>query len=569
MQGNPVDAYKLAVTSGDVPAGTYHRLACARHLEDRERKKTTRFPYQFDDARAADVVEFFAELKHYKTEWAGEPILLEPWQVFIVGSIFGWVRKQAPHPRRFRKAYVEIPRKNGKSVLGAGMSLYATFAEGEPGAEGYVVATKRDQAKDIVFHDAKWFVMRSKLSKQIFPSGKWESASNLHSNFTGSKLQALSKDHDSMDGLNVHFCLLDEFHAQKDRGIIDVMETAMGARRQPLMVEITTAGSDPLSPCGVEHDYACKLVDGTITDETFFAFIAHADEGDDPFAEATWRQANPNYGVSVKPEDLQALARKARNMPSALATFRQKRLNIWINTATPWYSMAGWRQGQSTEDDWVDDLAGQPCWIGVDLSSVADLSAVVAAFLPEYDGAPWRLLSRFFTPEDGLDERELQARAPYRQWVDEGHILPNDGNRIDQNLIKKVILEACDTYNVQRVGFDPWNADKLITEINEEWREDIAITIPQNFANMNKASQDSLADVAGGRVDTGGNPVQEWMFSNAVFITDSYGNIRPTKDPKKSRGRIDGVVAAIMAMRLAATEPVEPEIDPRVGVLVW
>ena len=518
----PVGAYARAVQSGRVPAGKYHRLACVRHLADRKREKTARYPYRFDGVRAAKVVRFFLNLKHYKGEWAGEPIVLQPWQVFIVGSVFGWVHKKTGL-RRFRKAYVEIPRKNGKSVLGAGVILYVTFADGEPGAEGYVTATKYDQAR-IVFDFAKKMVKTSALKSHIHTSVR-----NMHQESTGSKLEPLSADHDSMDGLNVHACVLDEFHAQKDRGIIDVIETAMGSRRQPLLFEITTSGSDPLSPCGVEHDYARKVLDGVIGDETFFAFIAHADEGDDPFKAATWKKANPNYNVSVKPDDLKALARKAKHMPSALATFQQKRLDIWINTATPWLNLEGWRAGQTGDD--AAELLGRTCWGGLDLSSKTDLSALALAFQPEEAGERWRLLCWFFTPEDGLEEREQQARAPYRQWVDEGHILTNDGTRIDQDFIRQTIHEVRSRYDVQRIGADPWNAEHLIRELNDEWEEDRVVVVDQNFKQLSDASKELGAEVAGGRVDAGGNPVMDWMVSNVVVVTDNNENIRPTKDP--------------------------------------
>ena len=557
---NPVDAYARSVKSGKVPAGKYHRLACVRHLEDRKREKTARYPYRFDAGKAAKVVQFFALLKHYKGEWSGQPIVLEPWQVFIVGSVFGWVHKKTGL-RRFRKSYVEIPRKNGKSLLAAGMILYGTFFDGEPGAEGYVAAMKRDQAK-IVFGDAKKLVQTSGLRSRIKVN-----VGNMHQEATASKLEPLSSEHDSMDGLNVHICILDEFHAQKVRGIIDVMETAMGARRQPHLFEITTAGDDPLSPCGVEHDYACRLLTGIFKDETFFTFIAHADEGDDPFKVATWKKANPNYGISVKPEDLRALAKKARQMPSALATFRQKRLNVWVNTSTPWLNLEGWRKGQS---EWEPDiLAGRACWGGTDLSSKADLSAFVLVFPPVPDDSVWRLLCWFFTPEDEVELHAQRARAPYQQWIDEGYIAANPGTRIDQNVILETIREAAGTYNLQFVGFDPWNAEKLVTDLNESWGDERAVVIDQTFKQLSDPSKEFEVEVAAGRVDAGGNPVMAWMVANVVIIMDGNANIRPTKDPKKSRGRIDGVVAAIMGIKLAISQPEEPEVSMEVGVLTW
>ena len=545
---NPFDAYATAVTAGRRLAGKYHLAGCRRHLEDRQREGASRFPYVFDVDRAAKAVRFFGGLRHYKGEWAGQPIRLEPWQQFIVGSVFGWVHQETGL-RRFRKTYAEVPRKNGKSLLAAGIALRLTFFDGEPGAEGYCAATKRDQAK-IVFGDAKRLVQTSGLKSRIDVH-----VANLHRDATACKLEPLSADHDSMDGLNVHACILDEFHAQKDRGIVDVIETAMGARRQPHLFAITTAGSDPLSPCGEEHDYACKVLDRVITDETFFAFLAHADvgddttPGDDPFATRTHRKANPNYGVSVKPEDLKALATKAKHMPSALASFKQKRLNIWTTAATPWLNLERWKAGQSDWDS--EELLGRPCWGGVDLSSKTDLSAFVLVFPPDEGRERWRLLPWFFTPEDGLAERAHQARAPYQRWVDEEYLTTNTGNRIDQSVIKAAILEAASLYDVQCVGFDPWNIGNLATDLIAELGEDRVVEVPQNITQLTEPSKEFEAEVGAGRMDAAGHPVLTWNVSNAVVMRDSNDNIRPTKDPKKSRGRIDGMVAAIMGLKLA------------------
>ena len=539
---NPVDAYARRVVAGRVPSGKYHRLACKRHLEDRKREGTRGFPYRFEANRASLIVEFFAELKHYKGEWAGQQIILEPWQAFTLGSVFGWI-----HPatgfRRFRKSYNEIPRKNGKSLMAAGVILYAAFFDHEPGAECYCAAMKRDQAR-IVWGDAKKLVQMSGLKSRIQVN-----VGNLRREDTASKLEPLSADHDSMDGLNVHACVLDEYHAQKDRGIVDVIETAMGSRRQPLLFAITTAGSDALSPCGEEHDYACKVLDRVVTDETFFAFMTNADEDDDPFAVTTWKKANPNYDVSVKPDDLHALARKAKHMPSALAAFRQKRLNIWANASMPWLNIERWRDGQS---DWTaDELVGRPCWGGVDLSSKTDLSAFVLLFPPATSTERWRLLPWFFTPEDGIEDRGLEARAPYQLWVEQGHLKTNSGNRIDQEVIKATILEAAKRYDMQAIGFDPWNIGNLATDLQEPLGEDRIIEVPQNITQLTEPSKEFEAEVGAGRMDAARHPILTWNVANAVVMRDSNDNIRPTKNPKRSRGRIDGVVATIIALKLS------------------
>ena len=247
---NVVDAYAQSIVSGALPAGKYHKLACARHLRDRAREGTPEFPYRFDLEKAMLFFRFAEKLKHYKGEWAGQTIHLEPWEQFITGSVLGWVHAKTGN-RRFRTAFTQVPRKNGKTLIAAIMLLYLTFFDGESGAEGYSVATKRDQSK-IVFNDCKQLVQSSGLKKRIKVM-----VANLHREDTASKLEPLGADHDSTDGLNPNVVVVDEMHAMKDRGMLDVMETATGARRQPMIYEITTFGDDPVSPWGDQHDYAC------------------------------------------------------------------------------------------------------------------------------------------------------------------------------------------------------------------------------------------------------------------------------------------------------------------------
>ena len=558
MAPHVIDRYAAAIVAGAVPAGQYHRLACVRHQRDRAREGTSAFPYVFDADRADRFVRFAAQLRHYKGQWAGQRIVLQPHQVFRLGSLFAW-RHPATGLRRFRTAYHEIPRKNGKSLEAALVALYVTFFDGEPGAEGYCIATKREQAR-IVWNDCKRLVQSSGLKSRIKVL-----TANLNREVTASKLEPLGADRDSTDGLNPHLVVIDEAHAMKHRGLIDVMETATGSRRQPLIDWITTAGTDPFSPCGDEHAYACQVLDGVIDDDTLFAFIAHADTDDDPWLESTWRKANPNFGVSVLPADLEALATKARHMPPAAAAFKQKRLNLWVQTLTPWLSLDGWRRGQSTS--WtLEDMRGAPCYIGIDLSSKIDLTAVVLVFPPTPARATWRLVPWCLTPADTLADRAHRDRAPYQTWLTPGRLgqtlRTNPGNRIDQDLVQALVLEARDRFDLRQVGIDPYNAGNLIQHLTDAGVT--AVEVPQNMPQMSGPSKDFEADVLDGLVDAGDDPLMTWSVANVRVERDGKDNLYPTK--KRSRGRIDPVIGALIGRKLA-TAPVAPE--PAYQLLVF
>lgn len=436
------------------------------------------------------------------------------------------------------------------SLEAAIVALYVAFFDFEPGAEGYCIATKREQAK-IVFNDCKRLVQSSGLRSRIAVL-----TSNLHRDDTASKLEPLGADRDSTDGLNPNLIINDEFHAQKNRGMLDVMETATGARRQPLNFQITTAGSDPQTPCGDQHDYACKILDGVLTDDTFFAFVAHADLDDDWTAETTWRKANPNYGVSVLRDDLRALVTKARHMPPAAAAFKQKRLNLWVNADAPWLSLEGWRRGQHL--DWTpESMRGRRCWIGVDMSSKIDLTAVALVFEPSELAPQWRILIHCLTPEDTLVERAHRDRAPYPLWVERGILRTNPGKRIDQDVVIEIVHEASALYDVQQVGVDPWNAGNLVKDLLDAGYQ--AVEIPQNLHQMSLPAKDFEADVLDGLIDAGGNPLMEWCVSNVVVQPDNKDNIYPVK--KKSRGRIDPVIATLLARKLAGLDAAEPPAE--------
>lgn len=545
---NTVDSYARDVVAGRVPAGKYHKLACVRHLKDREREATAGFPYRFDLEKANRFVRFAERLKHYKGEWAGQFIKLQPYQLFRLGSIFGWVHAETGL-RRFRNAYHELPRKQGKSLEAAVITLYVTFFDGEGGAEGYCAATKREQAL-IVFNDCKKLVESSGLKERLTVQ-----VSNIHNDKTASKLEPLSADYNSMDGLNPNMVNIDEMHAHKTRGVIDVLETATGARRQPLVNKITTAGDDPVSPCGDEHDYACKVLDGLLHDESYFAFIAHADDTDDWTLPETAAKANPNYGVSVNPDDLIGKVTKAQNIPSAAAAYKQKHLNLWVNATAPCLSVEGWKKGQS---DWNPlDLKGERCFVGIDLASKIDLCAMSLVFPPTETRPSIRVVQHLWTPEDTLRDRAHADRAPYPTWVAQGWLTTMSGTRVDHQIIREVLATARGLYHIAQIGFDPWHADTLIDQLVKQdgFAEEQVIAVPQTVAGRGSADARLKAEVLAGKIDARGCPVTAWAASNVAEIVDSKGNILFTK--KKSRGRIDPVIALSTGVALWLRAPVQ------------
>lgn len=554
---SPVDTYARDVVAGRIQAGKYHRLACQRHLNDRARENTAAFPYRFEWPHAERFLRFARLMKHYKgRQFAGQPFAPTEFQVFRLGCIFGWRHAQTGL-RRFTTAYNELPRKQGKSFEAALVAVYVTFFEGEPGAEGYCIATKEKQAR-IVFDAAKKMVKASGLSNRITIFAK-----NLHNEVREQKLEPLGSDSETTDGLNPHLIVSDEMHAFKTRGLLDVVESATGARMNPLHFQITTAGNDMVSVCGDQHHYACQILDGVLEEDastvSFFACIAHADVGDDWLDERTWQKANPHWGISVNPEDMRKLAAKAKNMPSAAAEFQQKRLNLWVNSDLPWLSLDGWRAGQSavTREALIESLKGQTCYTAIDLSSKIDLAAVASIFPPAGDREKWALLVHAFTPEDTLPERAHRDRAPYKTWVEQGWLTTTPGNRIDYDPIRDLISELDTLFDQRQIGYDPWNAGNLHANLIEDgFDAEQVIEIPQTMNHMSAPSKDFEADVLDGLIDGGNNPLLAWCVSNVVVQRDGKDNIYPVK--KKSRGRIDPVVAAIMARKLAGREEPAP-----------
>jgi phage terminase large subunit-like protein len=333
-----------------------------------------------------------------------------------------------------------------------------------------------------------------------------------------------------------------------------------------LIYEITTFGSDPVSPWGDQYEYSCKILDGVLADETFFTFTTHADVTDDWTSEEAARKANPNFGISVKPDDLAAKVLKAKGIPAAAATYKQKHLNLLVNATSPCLSLDGWRRGQS---DWTpEDMAGQSCYVGIDLASKIDLAALSVLFPPTEERPTWRLLQHIWTPEDTLAERAHRDRAPYGVWAEQGWLTTSPGTRIDAQAVREAVIALRDTYgfDVERIGFDPWHSDQLITQlVNEDgFSESQVLAVPQTFAGMSSACLHLQAEILDGKVDARRCPVTAWAVSNVAGQRDGKDNLMFAKG--KSRGRIDPVIAATIAVALWKKNPVERSVYETSGI---
>ena len=525
--------YVDSVSQGREGAGRWERLAVARYVRDLEEGAGRGI--WFDEAAALRACRFFSFLKHSKGEWAGTTIQLEPWQLFNTWNLFGW--RRADGFRRFRTGYTEVARKNGKTTWAAGIGLYLMDADGEPGAEVYTAAVKRDQAR-IAHQEATRMVKSSPLLRKRIRVFK----DNLHNEKTASKFEPLGRDADSTDGLNVQGAIVDEVHAHPNRDMWDVLETATGSRRQPLIVGITTAGFDRQSLCWELHEYSERVLEGSHGDDSWFGAIYAVEPEDDPFDESVWRKANPNLGISVKLDDMRRLASKAQEMPSALNAFLRLRLNRWTQSITRWMPIDAWERCGAHVD--ADGLRGRTCYGGLDLSSTTDISALVWVFPPEGTGDVFQVLCRFFIPEESMRERSRRDRVPYDSWVRQGLMTATPGNVIDYSYILAQIDEDAQRFDIAEIAFDRWGATRIVQDLEEGGL--VVAGFGQGFASMSPPMKELEKLVLSGGIRHGGNPVLTWMAGNLVAREDPAGNIKP--DKQKSTEKIDGMVSLIMGL---------------------
>lgn len=543
-------------------AGKYERLCWERHERDLalcHRPEGHPKGFTFDaeaGQRAVDFIEKYC--RHYEGELAGTLIVLKEWQRAIYRAVFGWMR--ADGTRRFRTAYIEIPRKNGKSVKGSGTGLYLTVADGEGGAQVYSAATKKDQAK-IVHDGATRMVKASPELKRFLRTFR----NNISCERMGSKFEPLGADSSTLDGLNTHGLIEDETHAHTDRHVHDVLVTSMGARRQPLAWIITTAGVyDPESIGWELHERAVQVLEGALDDDTFFAFIAAADAGDDYTKPETWYKANPNLGVSLKFDYMAEQCERAKTTPSYLNTFLRYHLNVWTEQRERWIPVEAWNACERLVDPVA--LKGQVCCAGLDLSSKLDLTALALCF-PTAGG--FDFLFRFWCPEDTIIERAKKDRVPYDAWARDGWLTPTPGNVVDYSFPRAALAELATTYQIAEVAYDPWNATQTALDLQADGLT--CVEFRQGFGSMSEPSKEFekivVAKQAAHVTEAGINPLMRWCLSNVAIKRDPADNIKP--DKSRAAGRIDGVVAAIMALgRAIHYRAAGPSIYESRGVVV-
>lgn len=555
-------AYEDGVIDGSILACKWVRLACARNRRDRERSAAGELAYVFDDAAAVRRCFLSEQFPHTKGPLAfvkgqdddgrnaWNTITLEPWQVWLQSTVFGWKRRGA-NLRRFKVVLILVPRKNAKSTLGAVNINLALTDDGESGAEVYSAATTRDQAK--VSAEIAWeMARRTPAFREHFGIRIGaKTTRTLEVSETASKFSPLSADAHSLDGLNVSFALIDELHAHKTRAVWDVLDTATGARAQPMLYAITTAGADVHGICYEKLEYLHKVLEGHLEDEEFFGVNYTIDDGDQWDDERVWGKANPNLGVSVSLDDLRRKARAAKQSPEARNNFLTKHGNVWVTAEDPCLSVEGWKAGQSK--GWrpaleVPELRHEPCWVGIDLAKKVDLCALTFAFPPTVGRPRWRWLQQIWTPKATLRERALRDKVPYEKWVEQGWLLPYEGTSVDTRVVLDAILAAREFYDLQIIGYDPWHSDTIVDSLKKDhgFSDERVLPVAQTYAGMSAACLYVQARTLAGEIDAGGCPVTAQAVAVAVANVDGKENLMFAKG--KCRGRIDPLISGTIAV---------------------
>lgn len=564
---DPATQYASEVHSGQRIAGPDIRNACARHLRDLVEGPSRGLFWDLKEANKA--IRFYrAVLKLNGGEFEGQPFELLPWQKFIVGSIFGW--KGSDGYRRFRVVYVESGKGSGKSPLAAGVGLKGLVSDNEARAEVYAAATKKDQAM-ILFRDAVAMVQQSpELTKRLASSGTGMNIWNLAYLKTGSFFRPISSD-DGQSGPRPHMALIDEVHEHKTNMVVEMMRAGTKSRKQALIFMITNSGSNKRGPCWEYHEYGSKVASGALVDDGFFAYICSLDEGDDPIQdESCWFKSNPSLQDADLPgmKYLREQVTEARGMPSKEAMVRRLNFCEWTGAESPWISWDVWSQAEERVP--MSLLRNRPCVGGLDLSSTTDLTAFVLLFYPTYEDPHWRLLPYFWIPDHELDKREARDKVPYAAWIKARELETTPGRAISKLHVLRRLQTICGFFQVDKIAYDRWRIEDMRQLMSE-----YDITLPdlvefgQGFKDMGPAvdeferrllgvsaiksesaddSEEHFDDPEVHTVESlrhDGNPVMTWCAGNAVIVSDPASNRKA--DKAKATGRVDGIIASIMA----------------------
>ena len=551
-------AYTRAVLDGRQVAGRWVRLACKRHVEDLEQAPARGLVWDLDAANYG--IEFFEKFLVFGDgPTAGTAFLLEPWEAFIVGSLFGWYSGDGS--RRFRTGYVEIGKGSGKSPLGAGCALKCLVADNMQGAQCYTAATTKEQAK-ISFRDAELMCKSSPALGRLVTAH----VNNLAVQSAESFLRPISSEHRALDGKRVHFALIDEVHEHPSATVVDKMRAGTKGSRNALILEITNSGYDPESVCWQHHDYSIRVLERREDNDQWFAYVAGLDacakcygEGhlgpqencrtcDDWRDETTWIKANPNLGVSIQPAYLAELVREAIGMPAKQLIVKRLNFCIWTQRAARrWIGVEVWDgcKGDRTPAELAEDLRGLECFAGLDLSETQDLSALVLVFpAPKDRPGLIRVLCRQWCPENALWRRREVDKVPYELWAEQGYIKATPGRVIDYNAIREEINAVAGIYRVREVGYDPHNAVQIVTDLTDDGLT--MVPVSQRGLSLSPATKDLERLIHRKEIRHGGHPILRWNAANAAAIVDGQNNVKLVKSSKTAR--IDGIAALVNAV---------------------
>lgn len=550
-------AFAREVVDGVIVQGPDVRAACARHLRDLEHGPDRGLTW--DLAAATRAIGYFEDvLRLNGGQFEGKPFAVLPWQAFVIGSLFGW--KGSDGFRRFRVAYVETAKGSGKSPLAAGIGLYGLTSDGESRAEVYAAATKKDQAQ-ILFRDAIAMVdLSPQLSGRLAISGAKGKEWNLAHNATSSFFRPISAD-DGQSGPRPHMALLDEIHEHKTGHVVEMMRAGTKGRQQALIFMITNSGTDKRTVCWEYHDYGAQVCAGQLQDDSFFAFICGLDLLDDPFKdESCWHKVNPSLAHGVPGlKYLREQVTQARGMPSKEALVRRVNFCQWTEASSPWISADVWFGCQPPEPVSLADFYGRSGVAGLDLSSTQDLTAFVISLDATAEDPVKRLIPFFWLPGDGLHAKADKDRVPYLAWRDAGHLEALPGRAVNKLAVLHRLVALCEMFDLRMIAYDRWRIEDFKALIEQE-----GVSLPplvpfgQGFKDMAPAVDEFETLMLDRRIMHNSNPVMTWCMANAVLMTDPAGNRKVSKE--RATGRIDGVVAGLMAIGCALGEAA-PEAD--------
>ena len=560
LSDDPVTAYAEDVVAGEIIAGRPVRLAAQRHLADLENGSARGLVWLGDDVER--MLQFFPALLRLDD---GEPFTLEPAQQFIVGSLLAWYNVDGS--RRFRTAYVECGKGNGKSPTAAALGLYGLVEDNEPAAEIYSAAVTREQA-GIVFRDAKNMVSQNPELQELVE----DHMHNLAVLETRSFFRPVSSEHKALDGKRVHVALIDELHEHASGLVVDKMRAGTKGRERALIFEITNSGHSKRSVCWEHHAYSLQVLNGTVDNDSWFAYVCSLDacavctkagfeqpnpeceRCDDWRDETVWEKVNPLLDVSVSRRYLREQVTEAQGMVTKENLVKRLNFCLWTEQAVRWISSEKWAAGNHGPIA-LEDLRGRACFCGVDLASTTDLAAVVLVFPPLDDDEPeWIVVPYFFTPADNVAARREKDRVDYQTWIDAGHMIATEGNIIDYDVIRAHITTLGEIVNIREIPIDRWNSTQLQTQLQGD-----GFTVAQfgqGYASMSAPSKRLEELILSNRLSHAGHPVLAWNAHNVQCAMDPAGNIKP--DKAKSEEKIDGVVALIMALGRAIVQPAAP-----------